>query len=783
MALVHAAQRTLGRRGRRRSSLFTRLTTVTALAASGLVAFAAPAPASTVLSGFTDQVVLSGLTNPTAVRFASDGRVFVAEKGGKIKVFADLTSTTPTVVADLGTAVDDYWDRGLLGLALDPQFPTRPYLYVLYTYDARIGGTAPTWNDACPTPPGPTTDGCLVSGRISKLTLSGNTATSVQVLVNDWCQQFPSHSVGTLMFGRDGKLYAGAGDGASFNNVDYGQYGNTYAGDQANPCGDPPGAAGTALTSPTAEGGSLRSQSVRRTDGPATLDGAIIRIDPDTGQGVADNPFGSSTDVNKRRVVAYGLRNPFRFTQRPGTDEIWAGDVGWNNWEEIDRVVSPTATTGTNFGWPCYEGNGAQAGYQGANLNLCSSLYTAGSATTPYYAYNHGACVVAYAYCQTGGSSVTGIAFYPGGAYPASYNGALFFADHTRNEIWVMMPGSNGLPDPARIQTVVGWNAAPGTAGASGAANPVALEAGPGGDIYYVSMEGGAVHRLVYTAANQPPTARATATPTSGSPPLTVSFDGTGSTDPEGHALTYSWDLNGDGTFADATTAKPTYTYQTDGAYTARLRVTDDQGATDTTSVAITVGNTPPTAVIDSPAVGLTWKVGDSMAFSGHATDTQDGVLPATSLSWQIVIHHCASTDWVTNCHTHVERTATGASGTYNAPDHSYPSYLEFRLTATDSGGLSTTTSLSLYPRTVALTFRTNPGGLRLTDLTLNSTSQVTPFTVTVIVNSQNSVSAPSPQTLNKSTYVFRSWSDGGDQTHTILAPATATTYTATYRK
>src|SRR5919202_5085035 len=496
-----------------------------AVAALGLlVALALPgtAGAATLPSGFRETMVFSGLTKPTAVRFAPDGRVFVAEKSGLIKVFDSLSDPTPTIFADLRTEVHNYWDRGLLGLALDPNFPARPYVYVLYTYDAAIGGTAPRWNDACPRPPGATTDGCVVSARVSKLTAGGNTMTGAeQVLVEDWCQQFPSHSIGTLLFGRDGKLYAGAGDGASFNNVDYGQYGNTTAGDQANPCGDPPGTAGTALTSPTAEGGALRSQSVRRTDGPATLDGAVIRIDPDTGQGLTDNPFGSSTDANKKRVVAYGLRNPFRFTQRPGTDEIWAGDVGWNDWEEIDRVVSPTATTAANFGWPCHEGNGPQPGYQGANLNLCSSLYTAGSATTPYYTYNHGACVVTYANCQTGGSSITGIAFYPGGAYPASYNGALFFADHTRNEIWAMMPGSNGLPDSTKIQTVVGWNAAPGTTGASGAVNPVALEAGLGGDIFYVSMDGGAIHRLVYSAANQPPTARVTATPTSGAPPLT----------------------------------------------------------------------------------------------------------------------------------------------------------------------------------------------------------------------------------------------------------------------
>ena len=86
------------------------------------------ATAAVVPSGFQESVVFSGLTNPTAVRFASDGRVFVAEKRGIVKEFDSLTSTVPTVVADLRSYVDDYWDRGLLGLALDPNFPTTPYV-------------------------------------------------------------------------------------------------------------------------------------------------------------------------------------------------------------------------------------------------------------------------------------------------------------------------------------------------------------------------------------------------------------------------------------------------------------------------------------------------------------------------------------------------------------------------------------------------------------------------------------------------------------------------------
>jgi glucose/arabinose dehydrogenase/PKD repeat protein len=712
------------------------------------------------------------------IRWAPDGRIFIAQAGGKIVEYDSLTDPTPTTVIDISNQVDRYWDRGLLGMAIDPNFPASPYIYILYTYDAPIGGTAPVWNDACPTPPGPTTDGCVVSGRLSRLTInpSTNVATNEQVLINDWCQQFPSHSIGTLLFGRDGYLYVSGGDGASFNNVDYGQYGATYAGDQANPCGDPPGAVGTALSPPGAEGGALRSQSVRRTDGPATLDGAVLRIDPATGAGVPGNPFFSSSDANARRIVAYGLRNPFRITQRPGTDELWIGDVGWNTWEEINRVVSPANTTASNFGWPCYEGASPQGGYQGAGLNLCSSLYSApGSVMAPYYTYNHSACVVSYPGCHTGGSSITGVAFYQGGSYPAQYNGALFFADHTRNEIWAMLPGTNGLPDPSRLQSFVGVDATGGAAG-----HPVDLKIGPGGDLFYVDMDDGTVHRITFTAANQPPTAAITANPSNGPLPLTVSFDGTGSSDPEGKPLTYSWDLNGDGTFGDATGPTVSYTYTTAGVYHPSLRVTDDQGASDTASVTVTAGNTAPSAVIDSPASSLTWKVGDTISFSGHATDTQDGTLPASALSWSLIVHHCFTP---TDCHTHLIQTFTGASGSFTAPDHEYPCWLEVQLTATDSGGLTSTTSVRLDPKTVVLTFKTNPGGLVLSDLVVNEAPRTTPFSVTVVVGSANSVSAPSPQQFKRSTYSFTSWSDGGPQSHTITAPAVNTTYTATYRK
>jgi hypothetical protein len=190
--------------------------------------------------------------------------------------------------------------------------------------------------------------------------------------------------------------------------------------------------------------------------------------------------------------------------------------------------------------------------------------------------------------------------------------------------------------------------------------------------------------------------------------------------------------------------------------------------------VVITVGNTKPTATIELPTPGTTWRVGQTISFRGSATDPQQGTLPASALSWTLLLYHCTS-----GCHTHAVQSWTGvSSGSFAAPDHDYPSYLELRLTATDAGGLTDTQVLRLDPRTVQITLASTPNGMQLT---MGSSSASAPFTRTVIEGSLNSISAPN-QLRNKSNYAFASWSDGGAQTHNITANATAT-YTATYRK
>jgi PKD repeat protein len=257
--------------------------------------------------------------------------------------------------------------------------------------------------------------------------------------------------------------------------------------------------------------------------------------------------------------------------------------------------------------------------------------------------------------------------------------------------------------------------------------------------------------------------------------PLTVAFDGSTSDDPDSSApLSFAWDLDGDGQFDDSTAQRPTFTYTTAGTRTATLRVTDAGGVSATDAVTITAGNTPPTAAIASPSPGVTWKVGDRIRFDGAATDEQDGALPPSALSWSLVLHHCPA-----GCHTHGLQSWPGTDrDSFVTPDHDYPSYLELQLTATDSGGLQDTQTVRLDPRTVRLTVRSSPAGLTLG---LGGGSGPAPFTRTVIEGSQNTISAPSPQTLGGASWAFGSWSDGGARSHDVTAGADDATFTATF--
>ncbi len=630
-----------------------------------------PVQASTLPPGFQENPVITGRSEPTAIRFAPNGHVFVAEKSGLLWLYEGLSDSSPTIVVDLRTQTHNFWDRGLVGVAVSPNYPADPSVYVSYTLDAYADGTYPRWGtpgqsaDGCPNPPGATGSGCVVYGRLSRITVNQSTliGTETPLISGNWCQQYPSHSVDDLMFGADGYLYMSAGDGANFGTADWGQLGNP-----PNPCGDPAN-----------QGGALRTQDILTPADPTGFSGSVLRVDV-SGGGIAaapGNPLVGNGVADDDYVIASGLRNPFRMTQRPGTNEIWLSDVGWGTWEEINVIPSAAAPV-EDFGWPCYEGGNGVNAQMGsyANVPLCQNVYSGNIPAgivmqASHYGYMHSASVVAGDGCPTGGSSVTGLAFNNNNRYPALYNNALFFADSSRRCAWTMFADGSGVPDPSNIQFLI----------SNAAGRVVDLQMGPDGYLYYVDFDGGRVFRIDYFANNSPPTAGITATPANGPVPLLVQFDGSMSSDPEdGSNLLYAWDLDGDGQYDDSTVAQPTWTYNQPGTYAASLKVTDSGGLTNTAGVLINAGSSPPTVTITSPPSGATWAVGDLINFAGQAQDSQGQLLPPAALSWDIILHHCYEE---AECHTHPVTSLPGvASGSFDAPDHEFPSFLELRLTA-----------------------------------------------------------------------------------------------------
>ena len=313
---------------------------------------------------------------------------------------------------------------------------------------------------------------------------------------------------------------------------------------------------------------------------------------------------------------------------------------------------------------------------------------------------------------------------------------------------------------------------------AAGAANPVDLQIGPGGDLFYVDIDGGddPAHH-----ATRPATSRRsrwpTATPTSGSAPLHVQFDGSHrATRTRATRSSYAWDLDGDGQYDDSTRSPRATTTRARGVYTASLRVTDNHGESSTAAVTITVGNIAARPRRSRPAgAGTTWKRRLRHRISPAVRPTHKTARSRPRRSrgrWSSIT--------VRPTATHTLQTFDGvAGGSFTAPDHEYPTHLELRLTATDSGGLTDTKSVELDPRTADLTLNSSPTGFALA---LNGSLLRTPFTKTVIQGSRNTISAPTPQTKGASSWSFQAWSDGRAQTHDVIR-GQPLTYTATYKR
>jgi len=778
--------------------------------ALGLLAVPATAAADPALPpGFQDSVVFSGIEQPVAFRFAPDGRVFLAEKPGRILVYENLADTKPTVFADLRGDVYDTGDRGLLGLALDPEFEEgRPYVYALYTWDHVLGepwdpeepeyGTLGASGDpGCPSQN--SSASCLVSGRLVRLTedpLNPNHAEEEgglpkeEELLQGWCQQFSSHSIGDLQFGPEGALYVSGGDGAAYESIpDYGQLGTS-----PNPCGDPPTPKGTSpeispgVANPEAQGGALRAQNLK------VLNGAILRVDPDTGEAFTGNPLSASSDENTRRTIAKGFRNPFRFVFDPEGHTLYTDNVGSSEIEELDRIPMPP-TSLFNSGWPCYEGPVRQFQFKTLKLNICEQLYEEEEkelepTAQPFFYYSHGQSVVPEDECPIEyGSALGGISFYDGKEFPAEYKGALFFTDAVRGCVWVMFRDAEGDLEPSTTTRFLRENRI---------YPAVDIEEGPEGVLYYADLFGdeefgdGAIHKITYSPGA--PTARLTATPPYGaSLPLKVAFDASKSTDPESETLEYDWDLDGNGTFEihggktqslEFTQKELEEREENEESLNSvvAVRVTDGKGHSSVARVTVYPGDAPPEPTIDKPASSLKWGVGDVIKFHGSAVDSEEEITeknPKGEIQtplpyyWSTRILHCPNPSEPTKCHAHPLQIFAGLrGGEFTAPEHEYPSYIEITLRVADKRGLTATKSIKLEPRTVNLSIASSPPGI---EVTAGLQQGPSPLSLTAIEGSHLLLSAPATAQIDGKTYTWQGWSDGGARSHTVLAGKSTT--------
>jgi glucose/arabinose dehydrogenase len=563
-----------------------------------------------------------------------------------------------------------------------------------------------------------------ITNRVVRYTLpSNNLLVDGIVILGNIASADGTHSAGDLHFGADGLLYISTGDG-----------------------GDHVGFAPTNLA---------RFRSL--------LNGKILRITRD-GAVPASNPYvdepgsvqcGISTPNYSggtcRETFAWGFRNPFRFAIRHGTNQLYVNDVGQASWEEISEV-----TAGNDYGWFCREG---QHPYN-TNDEVC--VPPPAGMVDPIYEHAHNGSDLC---------AITGAAFaVSGGYWPAPYEDAYYFGDYCGNTIYRLMPSGNTFERMAFATIDNG--------------TIVSLMFDPAEDALYYTTSNGTVGRIDYTGgANRPPTARATADPTSGLAPLTVNFSSVGSSDPDNDPLTFGWDF-GDNS-PPSSQPDPSHTYLDQGIFTATLVVTDSaDAASQPFHIRIDASDAQPGVEILSPAADLRFEVGQVVTLTGVATDSR-GIDISSSLQWNVLLHHVPF-ELPGGEHTHPFFSGTGndlVSPPLPGPedlDAAPLSFLEIRLTAHDSQGMTQTVTQTLQPERVALTFATEPAGLPIfvRSVAITNTRTITSWAGWVLT-----LSAPTIQRDSAgNTWTFSSWSDGGDATHLYTTPHAAATIVATYQ-
>ncbi len=683
------------------------------------------AHAATYPGGFSEVMVAGGLNAPISLEFAPDGRLFVTEKGGTLRIIKNGI-LNPVPFATI--AVDASIERGLLGVTIDPDFDTNHFVYIHYVR-------------------------CCVNGqpvgRVSRLTASWNNPDvmepgSEKILIDNIPSQSGIHDGGELHMGDDKKLYVAVGDG-----------GFAFADNSQN------------LTN-------LAGKILRiNTDGTIPADNPFVgqaNIRPEIYAYGLRNPFSFSIEPGTGRV----------FLNEVGWNSweeinvlVKGGNYGWPQCEGACNrpgLIDPLYQYDHNFGHSVtggafYHGTAYPAQYNG---DYFFADYTYGFIKA--LDFLNGNTVTSFG---EGVNSPVNLKLGPDGLiyYVSIYSGTVNKVQY-QPQIPPPPPGAgNGLygiyfnnkdlagnPVLSRTDSTVNFDWGGGSP--SGNVNTDLFSARWTGQVlpqysepYTFTVKGDDGVRLyvnnqlvVDRFVDQAPTE------TSGTIQLQAG---------QKYAIRLEYYESLGGAMVQLFWQSPSQFKQ----------------IIPQSQLFAQLPGQAPLGTIVSPVNNATYNAGDTINYSATAADPEDGVLPDSAFSWSIIFHH--------DQHTHpflgpIKGVKSGSFSPSTTSEPSANTWYEVQLTVTDSSGQTHQSSRMVYPNKSNLKFETNIPGL---NLTIDNQTQVTPYNLTAVVGFQRSISAPLVQTLNGKNYEFVSWSDNGAASHTVLTPDVDTTYTATYKE